>query len=106
MSALKTPKFSTCTMFVMFIGELFLGFETIYSTLTGLWYGQEKLGYPSLLILLECCTIDICGADISWNAISLQLKGYTSTEWQFHVSQILLHGHSHNILPLHYIPLP
>jgi hypothetical protein len=26
---------------------------TICSTLTGLWYGQEEVGYPALLILLE-----------------------------------------------------
>jgi hypothetical protein len=38
-------------MFIMFTDELFLGFETIYCTLTGLWYGQEELGYPALLIL-------------------------------------------------------
>jgi hypothetical protein len=31
----------------MFTDELFLGFETICSTLTGLWYGQEKMGYPA-----------------------------------------------------------
>jgi hypothetical protein len=46
---------------------------------TGLWYGQEELGslgYSALLILLECCTINICAADISQKVISLQLKGY------------------------------
>jgi hypothetical protein len=52
-------------MFVMFTDELFLGFEKICSTVTGLWYGQEELGYPSLLIQLECNTINICAADIS-----------------------------------------
>jgi hypothetical protein len=82
MSALNlfdiTPKFSTFTMFVMFADEeLFVGYKTICSTLTGLWYGQEKLGYPALLILLECCTINICASDISWKVILLQLKGYT-----------------------------
>jgi hypothetical protein len=64
------------TKFEMFTEELFLGFETICSTFTGLWYGQEKLEYPALLILLECYIINICVADISWKAISLQLKGY------------------------------
>jgi hypothetical protein len=39
-------------MFVMITDELFLGFEAICSTLTGLWYGQDELGYPALLILL------------------------------------------------------
>jgi hypothetical protein len=52
-------------MFVMFTDELFLGFETISSTLTGLWYGQDEFGYPALLILLECCTINFCAAVIS-----------------------------------------
>jgi hypothetical protein len=42
-----TPQGSTCTMFIMFTDELFLGFETICSTVTGLWYGQEELGYPA-----------------------------------------------------------
>jgi hypothetical protein len=84
MSALSlfdiTLKFSTFTMFIMFIDEeLFVGFETNCSTLTGLWYGQEKLGYPALLIQLECCAINIYAADISWKVISLQLKGYTLT---------------------------
>jgi hypothetical protein len=68
-------------MFVMFTDELLLAFETICSTLTGLWCGHEKLGYHALLILLECCTINICAADISWKVILLQLKGYTRTEW-------------------------
>jgi hypothetical protein len=57
----------------MFADELFLSF----ATLTGLWYGQEKLGYPALLILLECRTRNICAADISWKVISLWLNGYT-----------------------------
>jgi hypothetical protein len=39
------------------------------------------------LILLECCTINIYAADISLKVIPLQLKGYTPTEWQFHVAQ-------------------
>jgi hypothetical protein len=43
-----TPQSSTCTMFVMFTDELFLGFETICSNFTGLWYGQEELVYPAL----------------------------------------------------------
>jgi hypothetical protein len=47
-------------MYVMITDELFQGFETIYNTFTGLWYGQEELGYPALLILLECCTIKFC----------------------------------------------
>jgi hypothetical protein len=38
--------------------------------------------------------------------ISLQLKVYTSAEWQFHVAQTLLHSHSHNLLSLYYIPHP
>jgi hypothetical protein len=58
--------------------------------------GQEKLGYPALLILLECYAINICAADISLKVISLQLKCYTTTEWQFHVAWILLHSHHHN----------
>jgi hypothetical protein len=69
-----------CTIFVMFTDKLFLGFETICSTFTGLWYGQEKLECPALLILLECYTINICAADISRKAVSLQLKGYTSQQ--------------------------
>jgi hypothetical protein len=93
-------------MFVMFTDELFLGFDTVCSTLTGLWYGQEMLGYVALLLLLQCCTINICAADVSRNVMSLQLKGYTSTEWQFCVAQILLHSKSHNLLFLHYKPLP
>jgi hypothetical protein len=63
---------------------------------------QEKLGYSALLILLEWSTINICAADIFWKVISLQLKGYTSTDWQFHVAQILLHSHSHNLLSITY----
>jgi hypothetical protein len=66
-----THKFSTLTMLVMFTDELFVGFETICSTLTGLWYMQEDLIYPTLLILLECYAINICAADISWIVISL-----------------------------------
>jgi hypothetical protein len=58
-------------MFVMFTDELFQAFETC-NTLTGLWYGQEELGYPVLLIQLECCTINICAAEISQKVISLQ----------------------------------
>ncbi|XP_023726224.1 uncharacterized protein LOC111874721 isoform X2 [Cryptotermes secundus] len=72
----------------------------------GLWYGQEELGYPVLLILLECCTIKFCAANISLKVISLQLKGYTLTDVQFHMAQILLHSHSHNLLILHYTHLP
>jgi hypothetical protein len=75
-------------MFVMFTDELFLGFETV--CFTGLWYGQDELGYPALLILLECCTVNFCATVISQKVISLQLKGYTLTEWQFHVPKILL----------------
>jgi hypothetical protein len=85
-------------MFVMFTDELFLGFGAICYNFTGLWYGQEQLGYPALLIWLESCTINICAADISQKVISLQLKGYTLTKWQFHVPQILLHSHSYNLL--------
>jgi hypothetical protein len=66
---------------------LFLDVQTVYSTFTGLWYGQEKLGYPVLLILLKCYTINICAVAISLKVISLQLKGYTSRKWQFHVVQ-------------------
>jgi hypothetical protein len=84
MSALNvlnvTPQCSTCTMFVMFTDKLFLGFETICSNFTGLWYGQEELECHAILILLESCTINICAADISQKVISLQLKGYTLTE--------------------------
>jgi hypothetical protein len=47
-------------MAVMFADELFLSF----ATLTGLWYGQEKLEYPALLIVLECCRRNNCAADI------------------------------------------
>jgi hypothetical protein len=87
-----TPKFSTCIVFVMFTDELFLGFETICSTLTGFWYDQEKMGYPALLIPLECCTINIQAADISCKAISLQLKEYISTEVQM-AHSIPRHGY-------------
>jgi hypothetical protein len=75
-----TPQCSTCTMFLMFTDELFLGFETICSNFTGLWYGQEELGCDAIFILLESCTINICAADISQKVISLQLKRYTLTE--------------------------
>jgi hypothetical protein len=60
-----TPQCSTCTMFVTFTDWLFIGFETICSALTGLCYGKEELGFPALLILLECCIINTCVADIS-----------------------------------------
>jgi hypothetical protein len=53
------------------------------------------LGYPAVLILLECYALNICAADISLKVISLQLNGYTSTEWQFNVAWILLHSHPH-----------
>jgi hypothetical protein len=88
-------------MFVIFTDELFKGFETICNTLTGLWCGQEELGYPALLILLECCTVIICAAEISHKVISLQMKGYTLTDLLFHVVEILLHSHAHNLLILH-----
>jgi hypothetical protein len=52
----RNLKFSTCILFIMFADALLLGFETICSALTGFLYGQEKLGYPALLILLECCS--------------------------------------------------
>jgi hypothetical protein len=56
MSALNvlniTPECSTCTMFVMFTDELFLGFETICSNFTGLWYGQEEEFYHLGLALV------------------------------------------------------
>jgi hypothetical protein len=52
-------------MFVMFTEELYQGFETYVIFFTGLWYGQEELEYPALLILLEWCTINISAADIS-----------------------------------------
>jgi hypothetical protein len=45
---------------------------TIYSTVTELWNGQEELEYPALLILLECCIINICAAFISQKVFSLQ----------------------------------
>jgi hypothetical protein len=60
-----TPQCSTRTMFVMFSDELFQGFEIICNTLIELLYGQEDLVYPALLILLGCCTIEFCAADIS-----------------------------------------
>jgi hypothetical protein len=47
--------------------------------LPGCGMDKEMLEYRELLILLECCTINICAADISWKVISLQIKGYTST---------------------------
>jgi hypothetical protein len=56
------------------------------NTLTGLWYGQEELGYPALLVLLERCTVTFCAADISQKVISLQLKWYALTDFQFHVA--------------------
>jgi hypothetical protein len=31
----------------MVTDDLFEGCETICSTLTGLWYGKEELGYPA-----------------------------------------------------------
>jgi hypothetical protein len=34
-------------MFVMFTNELFKSFETYVILFTGLWYGQEELGYPA-----------------------------------------------------------
>jgi hypothetical protein len=83
------PQCSTCTMVIKFSDELFPGFKIICS-LTGLWYGQEELGYPALLIPLECFIVNICATDIFQNVISLQLNGYTRTDWQFHVAQILL----------------
>jgi hypothetical protein len=49
----------------MFTDELFLGFETTCSIVTGLWYGQEELSYPTLLVLLECYIVNICAVDIS-----------------------------------------
>jgi hypothetical protein len=54
--------------------ELILAFVSICFTFTGLWCGQETLGYPALLILLECCAINICAANTSWQVISLHLK--------------------------------
>jgi hypothetical protein len=62
MSALNelnvTPQCSTCAVFVIFTDELFLSCETICSTLTGLWDGEEELGYHALLILLDCCALN------------------------------------------------
>jgi hypothetical protein len=40
-----------------------------------------------------------CAANILWRTISTLLKGYTWTEWQFHMAQIQLH----NLLNLPYI---
>jgi hypothetical protein len=85
-------------MFVIFTDELFLGFETICCNFTVPYFGQEQLGYPAQLIVLESGTINICAADISQKVISLQLKGYILAERQFHVPQILLQSHSHNLL--------
>jgi hypothetical protein len=34
----------------MFTEEFFQGLESVCSTFTGLWYGQEKLEYPTLLM--------------------------------------------------------
>jgi hypothetical protein len=59
-------------MFVMFTDELLVGFEVICFILTGLWYGQEEFGYPAL-VLPEYCTINICGADISWKLSLFEL---------------------------------
>jgi hypothetical protein len=70
MSALNvlkvTPPCSTRTMFVMFSDELrvFQGFEIICNTLAGLWYGQEDVIYPALLIRIGCCTVKFCAVDI------------------------------------------
>jgi hypothetical protein len=71
-----------------------------------MFYSYKESGNPALLILLECCTINVWAADISWKVISLQLKGYTSMEWQFHVVQFLLYSQSHNLLSFHYIIIP
>jgi hypothetical protein len=54
--------------------ELYLAFETVCSPFTGLCCGQEMLGYPALLILLERCGINICAANTSWKVITLHLK--------------------------------
>jgi hypothetical protein len=81
-------------MFAMFTDEIFQDFEAICNILTGLWYGQEDLVYPALLILLESRTVTFCAANISQKVISLHLKGYALTDLQFHVAQILLHSHS------------
>jgi hypothetical protein len=53
-----TPTFSTCTIFLIFTFESFIGFETKGFFHTGLRYGQEKFRHSALLILLECCTIN------------------------------------------------
>jgi hypothetical protein len=58
------------------------------------------------LILLECCAINICAANTSWQVISLHLKEHAWTEWQFHLPQIQLHIQPHNLMSLHYISLP
>jgi hypothetical protein len=51
-----TPKFNTFTTIVMFTDEeLFLAFEAMF-TFARLWYGQEKFGYPVLLLVLGLCT--------------------------------------------------
>jgi hypothetical protein len=68
-------------MFTAFTDELFQGFVKICNTSTGIWYGQEEFGYPALLSLSECCSISFCAADISQKVISLQLKGYTLTDF-------------------------
>jgi hypothetical protein len=49
------------------------------------WAGN--VGISCTMTLQECYTINIYAADISLKVISLQLKGYTSTEYQFHVTQ-------------------
>jgi hypothetical protein len=76
MSALNllhaTPKFSTCTMFVIFTYQLLLVLEILQGP--GM---AGKVGMSCTMILLECCTINISVADISWKVISLQLRGYT-----------------------------
>jgi hypothetical protein len=110
MSALNfldmTPIFSPIIMFAVFTDKLLLAFETVSSAVTGLGCGHEKLGYHALLIRLECCTINICTADISWKVISLQQQGYIAIEWQFHVAQIQLHIQPHNLMSHPYVPLP
>jgi hypothetical protein len=58
-------------MFVMFTEWLFLGVQTVCSIFTGLWYGQEKLWYPALLILPEIphnkclCSRHFSGSDFT-----------------------------------------
>jgi hypothetical protein len=61
----------------MFTDELFPVVEVKYSTFAGLWQGEENSGYPTLMILSECHTVNICTVDISWKVILLQLKEYT-----------------------------